>query len=325
MEKRTKTLLTGAGVAAAGLAAMGAATYTATNYLVKIAMDRKQPRIPGAEKALARFRGSESCAQFLDAIEVCSLKLKSKPHRRVTVTASDGEKLVGHWFACPTARRIIVAMHGWRSSWSGDFGTIADFWHSHDCSVLYAEQRGQGSSGGQYIGFGLTERFDCQRWVQWVNSQNSQNLPVYLAGVSMGATTVLMASALALPENVMGVMADCGFTSATDIWRHVAEKNLHLHYGLHSLFANRLCYARIQMRPDSYSTLDAMEKCRIPVILAHGTQDSFVPVEMTYENYRACRAPKRLLIVPGADHGMSHFLEKGRYESAMESFWQEFC
>lgn len=139
----------------------------------------------------------------------------------------------------------------------------------------------------------------------------------------MGATTVLMAAGLDLPENVKGIMADCGFTSARDIWQHVAEKNLHMHYRIHGPIANRLCKARIQMRPDACSTVEALAQCRVPVLFAHGAQDRFVPVEMTYENYRACAAPKRLLIVPSADHGMSHFLEKERYETAMEEFWRD--
>ena len=46
---------------------------------------------------------------------------------------------------------------------------------------------------------------------------------------------------------------------------------------------------------------------KLTLLLIHGTDDHFVPVEMTYENYTACAGPKKLLIVPGADHGMSYF------------------
>ena len=42
---------------------------------------------------------------------------------------------------------------------------------------------------------------------------------------------------------------------------------------------------------------------------------------MTYENYAACATPKDLLIVPGADHGMSYFMEPEKYENAVKAFW----
>ena len=51
--------------------------------------------------------------------------------------------------------------------------------------------------------------------------------------------------------------------------------------------------------------------------------DTFVPVEMTLQNYKACRAPKQMLIVPGANHGMSYFWDREGYENAVKSFFRE--
>ena len=45
---------------------------------------------------------------------------------------------------------------------------------------------------------------------------------------------------------------------------------------------------------------------------------------MTYRNYLACASPKRLLIVPGADHGMSCVIDREGYEAAVKNFWKEF-
>lgn len=324
MNKVSKILLTGAGAAAAGAAAVGAAAYASTKYLVKFAMDRQQPNVLNSEKTRDQICGFLNCDEFLNEMMAGSEKLETTPHQRVQLQSYDGQTLVGHWFDCEDPKRIIIAMHGWRSCWSTDFGTIAPFWHQNGCCVLYAEQRGQGSSGGEYIGFGMMERYDCLEWVKWVNTHWGQELPVYLAGVSMGATTVLMAAGLELPANVRGIMADCGFTSAHDIWKHVAENNLHLFYNIHGGVADSLCREKIQMGTKDCSTVDSLKNCKVPVLFAHGTEDHFVPVEMTYQNYQACAAPKQLLIVPGADHGMSHYVEKDRYEQAMLGFWQSY-
>ena len=48
-----------------------------------------------------------------------------------------------------------------------------------------------------------------------------------------------------------------------------------------------------------------------------------MPVEMTLENYEACAAPKKLLIVDGANHGMSYVMERQTYEQAVIEFWKE--
>lgn len=321
MKGSSRRLLIGAGATAAGIAAVGAATYGSTRYLLKLALDRQPPRIPGAEKTRERICGNQTLKPFLDIMAEKAEKLETSCHTTVTIESHDGQHLVGHWFACKAPKRTVIAMHGWRSGWSSDFGMIADFWHNADCNVLYAEQRGQGSSGGEYMGFGMIERYDCLQWCKWVNSVCELSVPIYLAGVSMGASTVLMASDLDLPSNVSGIMADCGFTSAHDIWKHVAEKNLHLSYQLHSGVADALCRRKIAFGSRDCSTIKSLKQCKVPVLFAHGTQDHFVPVEMTYANYSACASPKYLLIVPGAEHGMSYYMEKERYEQAVLDFW----
>ena len=143
-------------------------------------------------------------------------------------------------------------------------------------------------------------------------------------GISMGATTVLMASGLDLPKSVHGVMADCGFTSPDAEWKHVMENNLHLPYRFHSRLADMMFSQKNSAHLTDYSTVDALRETELPVLFVHGTSDFLVPVEMTYENYQACRSPKRLLIVPGADHGVSYCVERERYEQAVKDFWRDF-
>ena len=317
----TKTLLTGSGLAAAGLAVCGAISASVTRKLVDTAMDRSCPLDLTDDRS--RFSGSRVRANALEEAAAAKAALECRSPRTVSVTARDGTPLAGHWLTCKTPRRVILAMHGWRSSWSADFGIVSSFWHRQGCSVLYAEQRAQGASGGQYMGFGLTERYDCLVWLDWIQKQTGGRLPVYLAGVSMGASTVLMASSLELPRSVRGILADCGYTSIHAIWKHVANHNLHLLYGPRAPYADRLCRKKIRAGTRDYSTVDALKTNRTPVLFVHGTEDRFVPLEMTFENYQACRAPKRLFVVPGAGHGMSYFVDRAGYQAETLRFWAD--
>lgn len=316
-----KKWMMGAGVGAAGLAAAGAMSYALTRELVSVAVDRECPgRI--AEKARRKFTSTEKNRAFVAHLARMGMKLRRTPMQTVTIAARDGEMLVGHWYDCPSPRRIVIAMHGWRSSWDQSFGMVADFLHRNGCAVLFAEQRGQGASGGEHMGLGALEQHDCQSWATWAAEKGS--LPIYLAGVSMGATTVLMASALELPETVRGIIADCGFTSPEEMGRFVMKNNLHLSYALRAMAADALCREKNKAGIRGHSAVTALKKNKRPVLFIHGSADSVVPVDMTYENYRACAGPKEILIVPGADHGMSYYLDKPRYEAALKSFWAKY-
>lgn len=322
MEKKAKRILTVSGILAAGTAVLGGAYRAVTECFVNMALSRELPRYFCGKGN--RLSGSSMDARISERIAAAAERLENSGCETVQITARDGTELMGHWRKCTGTKRVIIAMHGWRSSWKSDFGIVSDFWNDNSCSVLYAEQRGQGGSGGEYMGFGLTERFDCLDWITWVTQRVGTELPVYLAGISMGASTVLMAGGLELPENVHGIMADCGYTSADAIWKHVAENNLHLSYGAHRAAVEAMCRKKLQMDLSDASCVEALKRCRVPVLFVHGGADKFVPVEMGYENYGACASPKRLIVVPGAEHGMSYLVDKEGYEAAVKNFWQTY-
>ncbi len=322
MKGRTKNILLSLGALTAAVSAACTVSYKVTKTLVSTALDREMPKGLKHKKPSGRTKplDAELCAELAEASE----NLKNTEHELVNITSYDGENLVGHWFSKPQSKRIIIAMHGWRSSWVKDFCGVSSFWFDNNCSVLYAEQRGQNESGGDYMGFGMIERYDCYEWIKWVNDHNDSGLPIYLAGISMGASTVLMASGLQLPQNIHGIMADCGFTSAKAIWKHVMRNNMHMSYSIRSKLIEDMCKKKLNITSEECTTLQALENNKIPVLFIHGTEDDFVPIEMTYDNYKACRAPKKLFVVPGASHGMSYVVDKDGYQEAVLEFWDDF-
>ncbi len=325
MKKYIRNICIGAGIAAATFGASAALSYYIAKKFVGIAIDREAPKMKQKEmEQLAGAGDSADNQALIERINAAEQKLLQSEIETVTIQSHDGLKLVGHYKSCPNPKRVIIAMHGWRSSWSRDFAIINEFWEENDCAVLFPEQRAQGNSEGEYITFGLLERYDCRDWIDWVNEKTGDTLPIYLSGISMGATTVLMTAGFDLPDNVKGITADCGFTSPHTIWKHVASDNLHVPYnGLRSFFAEQISKQKAGIKPKEYSTVDAMKVCKVPVWFIHGTADGFVPVEMTYENYEACAAEKQMFIVPNAEHGMSYILDEDGYKIMAKAFWEK--
>jgi len=323
MKRSTKKILIGAGIAVASIIATGTASAIITKKLVSVALDREKPENMNVSQT--DISDNPVTHDFRKLQCRAALKLSNIPCETLCLIAHDGTRLAGHWFPRKNAKRTIIAMHGWRSSWARGFGVTADFLFQNDCQVLFAEQRGQNNSGGDYMGFGLLERYDCLSWIRYINRVADDKIPIYLYGISMGASTVLMTAGFDLPKNVHGIIADCGYTSPNAIWKYIMENRFQLCYdGFVEKIVTDVCRRKIQMGPKDYSCTAAMAKCKVPVLFIHGTDDNFVPIEMTYENYKACIAPKRLLVVPGAGHEMSYFTNPEGYKSAMKQFWRDF-
>lgn len=320
MKKSTKGLLIATGVGAVLLLGVSALTG---KMLVSVAVKRDGLRLKVPHRLQSRVSGG--------LIDDPKLKMVAKARKRamgletetVSIKSRDGLRLAGHIYGCEAPKRIILAMHGWRSDWMTDFGSCVDFLHDEGSVLICPDQRGQNDSEGEYIGFGVLERYDCIDWLKFVAERYPDDIPIYLLGVSMGASTVLMASGDRMPERVKGIIADCGFTSPHAIWKHVLDNNLKIKEKLTYPLANAIIRRKAQFDGDGYSTLDALKVNTRPVLFIHGSSDGFVPINMTFENYLATVAPKQLFIVPGAGHGMSYLTDTQGYQRTVREFFNK--
>ena len=172
----------------------------------------------------------------------------------------------------------------------------------------------------QYICFGVKERFDCRDWARYVCDRFGPEHDIFLGGLSMGSTTVLMATGLELPKSVRGVIADCGFTSPYEEFKEVLRHKIHLPVHPFIEIADMFCHIFAGYGFRDYSTLDAMRVNKLPILFIHGEADNFVPTYFTRENFDACLAPKVLITVPNAGHGFSYLLETERCQHALRVF-----
>lgn len=238
----------------------------------------------------------------------------------VVIYSYDGLRLVGDYLPTENARGTILLFHGWRGGTVADFGVTLQYYTGLGLNVLLVHQRAQGKSSGRFITFGIKERRDVHSWVQWHNERFGADKPVWIAGLSMGATTVLMACGEPFPENMRGVLADCGFTAPNDIISAVS-RSMHVPppllvplIGIHSRV-----FAGFGLK--EYSTIDAMKQTTLPILFAHGESDAFVPCEMTKRNYAACASrDKTLLLVAEAGHGQCYPKQPERYRAAVRDF-----
>lgn len=88
-------------------------------------------------------------------------------------------------------------MHGYRADGYSDFAGLFKFYHDQGYHLLVPHQRSHADSEGKYICFGVKERFDCKMWAEYAVRRFGKDCNLYMSGISMGSSTVLMAVGLA--------------------------------------------------------------------------------------------------------------------------------
>ncbi len=256
---------------------------------------------------------------FRDTMLGWMKEVKALPHDEICITSFDGLKLYGKYYECIPGAPIELMMHGYRGRAERDLCGGVQRCFSLGHNALIVDQRACGKSEGRVITFGVNESRDCISWVEYINNRFGTEVQIMLTGISMGASTVLMATSHPLPQNVVAVLADCGFTSAHDIIKkviHGMELPANLLYPFVRLGAKLYGGFNTEETP----AVAAMRQCKLPVIFFHGEADAFVPCEMSRENFDACTAPKKLYTVPDAGHGLSYLVDRENYIRVLAEF-----
>lgn len=247
-------------------------------------------------------------------------EIRALPYRELTTVSHDGLTLYGKYYEFSPDAPLEIMFHGYRGSAERDLcgGVQRAFSLGH--SALIVDQRAAGHSGGNVISFGANESKDCLRWVDKVNEVFGTETKIILTGISMGASTVLMAAGNELPQNVVAVLADCGYTSAEEIIK-VVIRQMHLPPNLAYPFVmlGARLFGRFDLRQANATA--ALANCKVPVIFAHGDVDDFVPCHMSKANYDAYAGMKALVIIPGAGHGLCYLADPEGYLAQLKAFF----
>lgn len=243
-------------------------------------------------------------------------------HQDYTIRSHDGLLLHAKYFEYAQGAVTEIMFHGYKGSAERDLSGGIQRCFALGRNVLLVDQRTSCGSEGNVISFGINEHKDCLAWVDFAIEHFGPDIKLILTGISMGASTVLMAAGKPLPKNVVGVLADCGFSSAKEIIKKCA-KDMHVPpafiYPFIKLGAK--LYGHFEL--EAYSPMEAMKTCKVPVLFFHGEADTFVPCYMSEKLYAACNAPKRLVTVPDAEHGLVYLVDNpGYFEAVMEFFSQ---
>ena len=252
----------------------------------------------------------------------CMKEVRAMPHKEFSIVSYDGIILKGKYYECKPGAPIELMMHGYRGCAESDLsiGVKRAFELGHN--VLLVDHRSAGYSQGNIITFGVKESVDCADWVKFIINTFGSDVKIILTGISMGASTALIAAGKGLPENVVGVIADCGYTSAEDIIKKIL-KRIHLPIGVFYWIIKTTAKLFSGVNLDEANAFKAIANCKIPVALFHGNNDQFVPHYMSEQNYNNCNSKKHLLIVEGAGHGLCYIFNKEGYIQTIKNLKED--
>ncbi len=247
-------------------------------------------------------------------------EMAAVPFERVYTVANDGVRLSARYYHIADGAPLQIQVPGYRGTSVRDFCGGNKLARKCGFNTLLVDLRAHGESGGHTITFGVRECQDVLCWIRFAQEKWG-DIDIWLVGVSMGASTVLMASdkLQQFGSSVRGIVADCPYARGEDIIADSCRKmGLPPKIMMPFIRAGARLFGRFRLR--DADVIKAVSHTQTPILLLHGEQDDIVPCEMSKVIFDHCGGYKERLVFPEAGHGLSYLTDNQRYEAAIKDF-----
>ncbi|GFO51677.1 alpha/beta hydrolase [Lactococcus garvieae] len=283
---------------------------------------------------------SEADGPYIEEFRAGNQWIKEVDKKVMTLPFIDNdgaEKILkGYFIENPTqSKKTIIFSHGYRMN-ALQVGGWVKMYYDMGYNILVPDSRAHGMSDGNDISFGWKEKEDYKNWVdQLVEMQ--PNMEIVIAGVSMGASTTMMASGEIMPENVKGYIEDSGYTSVYDefeylkptvkelINKYLEDHNINTIIDDNDLnqiikLIDKKLLSKQGFTLSDASSIHQLQKNTKPVLFIHGSEDTLVPTSAVYKNFEASKGIKELWVVPETGHGLAVIQDRPEYQQRIETF-----
>lgn len=223
--------------------------------------------------------------------------------------AIDGDLLHAWWW--PADQRdapTLLYLHGARWNLTGNSFRIARL-RQMGFNVLAIDYRGFGRSSGSLPSEATAYEDALTAWA-YVKSRERDPSRRYVFGHSLGgaAAVELALHTQALhTQEMAGLILESTFTNMRDMVSHMWKPMRYLPIGF--LLTQR------------FDTLNKIPRVTIPLLIAHGRADRWVPPEMSERIHAAATAPKKLLLIDDASHSNVTSVGYDSYLAAIREFF----
>jgi hypothetical protein len=215
------------------------------------------------------------------------------------------ERIHGWWLDNSSDNApVLLYLHGNGANIGDNLGRVKEFYRL-GFSVLVIDYRGYGRSEGRFP----TERtvYEDARiaWNYLVRDRKIKPQNIFIYGHSLGGAIAIDLGAR--QPQAAGLIVESSFTSMRDMIDH---------QGIYSFFPADLILTH------KFNSISKIARLQTPILLIHGSEDLTVPASMSQILFDAATVPKKLLIIPSADHNNVPWIGGKQYWRSVKDFSQ---
>lgn len=225
-------------------------------------------------------------------------------YKDVSFLSGDEKTMLKGWLMEPEHEAIltVIMSHGYGGNRHEDnvgFLPLSNKFIERGYRVLLFDYRNAGESEGSFTTVGAKEKYDLLGAIDWIKESTDE--PIVLYGISMGASTSLLAASMT--DDVIGVIADSPFSDLEaylsinmPVWTKLPT------FPFTQLILNTIpIIAGLNIK--EASPLSVLEQVYpTPVLFIHGQEDPFIPFTESVKMYETHPDKFELWLPEGTKH-----------------------
>jgi alpha-beta hydrolase superfamily lysophospholipase len=205
------------------------------------------------------------------------------------------------WPQRDVAAPALLYLHGARWNLTGHLRRIEQL-RNFGFAVFAIDYRGFGKSDGD-MPSEQTVYEDARVGWQWLAERQPEASKRFIYGHSLGGAVAIDLAAHVAQHgpSARGLIVESSFTTLADI-------------------ATALSYEWVPTRAllsQKFDSIDKIRRVGVPVLIAHGAGDRFVPSRFSEALYAAAPEPKKLLLIENGGHNNSMWIGGREYHRAL--------
>jgi len=249
---------------------------------------------------------------------------------RISVRSVDGLTINAYMIPHEDSRGSVLILHGMHGMDATSLFDYARFVYDLGFTAVPVDMRAHGKSEGKSLGFGYTEVWDVMAVIEYIKQDSKhKDLPIIIYGLSMGGSTAINVAAQS--QDVDGVIAISPYRSIqAQFYDYMIRDGMpDLLAKVFQPFVSMVIWFRYRVNPVTDSPESTIQRLGdIPILIAHGDEDSQTRVDHSRILYDACSSNKKeLWIAEGQDHLIVDQVlhdESEFYRERISTFLNEF-
>lgn len=235
-------------------------------------------------------------------------------------TSVTGNKIVGYSFVQSDVEnnKWVVVTHGFTTSAKQMSNYIKSF-YDRGYNVFAPDLVAHGKSEGNAYAMGGYDSDDLVNWVKKISNEHN-NPPIMLFGISMGAATTMNSLNKGLPSNVVGFIEDSGYINLKEEFVYQLDKLFGLPEFPVIPLSNLVTKVRAGYNFGDVDATEALKSTRLPALILHGDKDGFVPLSNSETAYNLLTSDKEIHIFKGAKHCQAERIYNEEYWTYIDNF-----